>query len=764
MKGSAGIARTAGTARSRLSALLALGALLLAVAVRVAPAQQFAYVSTTRVRIAHGAIRALAFAPDGTWLVAAAGRQVLAFALGAGGNLQPRGEAPGLRSEPEAVAVSPDGKTLAVVDRDGGLYLYRVSGVAAPLLSPLASVPRAHKGRASTVAFTGDGSYVLTGGADRKVRVWTPAGTPFADLGRKPQTAEILAVIPLGNRRQMLSVSKDGRITLWQVDTQEPLRPMAIDSDVLSAAAGIRGTTLALGLQSLRGNLSRFAQPTSLANEIDAEDLVRLIDANTGVVEHNLEGERQDLAAVAVTPDGRFVAAGGSAAVAAVWDARSGKRIARIPCEQAVSALAFSPDGRWMLVGSGDGSLGLFGLHGVEPGVPPPPPPPQPILLALLEPSGVADPADGGSTAGPGSRGQVPRVTALTLRVRGRIQTSSPLKSLLVDGQEITSLSREGSDGYLFTAYVELPAAGEHRVEVVASNDEGASIHRAFVVERTAQVFSPLPGPGRRLALIVGVSHYADRSLDLAYAAADARALHDLLVNPALGPAAFRPEDVRLLLDEQATVSAINTGLREFLRQARENDFVLFYFAGHGAPDPRQTSDLYLLAHDTSPKNIAGTGLLMVHVREAIAKIPARDVLILSDACHSAGIGGTGGRSIEVNPIHQSFTERMRHASGGLAILTASEAAQLSQEDARWGHHGVFTYFLLRGLAGEADRNGDHLVTLGELMEYVRENVSKATRYQQVPAIGNTIFDRALPLVLVPEAHPKAGRPPAPRP
>jgi hypothetical protein len=752
------------SARSRLSALLALGALLLAAAERVAPAQQFGYVSTTRIRIAHGAIRALAFAPDGTWLVAAAGRQVLVFALGVGGNLQSRGEAPGLRREPEAVTVSPDGKTLAVVDRDGALYLYRVSAAAAPFLSPLAAVPRAHKGRASTVAFTGDGSYVLTGGTDRKVRVWTPTGEPFAELGRdKPQTAEVVAVVPLGNRRQMLSVTKDGRVTLWQVDTQEPLRPMAIDSDVLSAAAGIRGTTLALGLQSLRGNISRFAKPESLANEIDAEDRVRLIDAGSGVVQRDLEGERQDLAAVAVTPDGRFVAAGGSAAVAAVWDARSGKRIARIPCEQPVSALAFSPDGRWMLVGSGDGSLGLFGLHGVEPGVPPPPPPPQPILLALLEPSGLADAADGSGTAVPGSRGQGPRVTAPSLRVRGRIQTSSPLKSLLVDGQEITSLSREGTDGYLFTAYVELPAAGEHRVEVVARNDEGASIHRAFVVERAAQVFSSPPGPGRRLALIVGVSHYADRSLDLDYAAADARALRDLIVNPALGPAAFRPEDVRLLLDEQATVSAINTGLREFLRQARENDFVLFYFAGHGAPDPRQISDLYLLAHDTSPKNIAGTGLLMVHVREAIAKIPARDVLILSDACHSAGIGGTGGRSVEVNPIHQSFTERMHHASGGLAILTASEAAQLSQEDARWGHHGVFTYFLLRGLAGEADRNGDHLVTLGELMEYVRENVSKATRYEQVPAIGNTMFDRALPLVLVPGAHPKPGRPPAPR-
>jgi WD40 repeat protein len=743
------------------------GTLLLTMNGRV-PAQEFGYVLEARSLDVGGSIQSLAFAPDGTWLAVVAGKRAVIFALAPNGQLQPRGDAPGLRKPPEAAAVSPDSTTLAVVDRGGGLYLYRYPGGGAPL-TPVATIERAHKGKASAVAFTGDGAYVLTGGEDRKVRVWTPAGQPFAELGRGTRhEGEVLAVIPLGNQRQVLSVGKDRRIILWQVDTQQALRSIAVESDVLSAAAGTRGTTLALGLQSLAGNRSavgspqagsRFApgSPTS-AHEIDSDDRVRLIDAASGLELRDLEGEHQDLAAVAVTPDGRFVAAAGSAATATVWDSATGKRLTQIPCERPVSALTFSPDGKWMLVGTRDGTLALFRLHGVQ--SPQPPKPPQQILLALLEPSGVGDLGDE-SPPSTGPRDPVPVVNSATLRVRGRIKTSSALKSVLVDGQEITSVTPDGTDGYIFNAYVTLPAAGEHRVEIMVENLQGATARRAFVVERAAKVAIAVPGTGRRLALIVGVSHYAESSINLAYAADDARALYRLLTNPALGPAAFQSADVRLLLDEQATVSSINTGLREFLQQARENDFVLFFFAGHGAADPHRLTDYYLLAHDTSKKNIAGSGLLMRHVREAIADIPARDVLILTDACHSAGIAAPSGRGLpEPNAINQAFLERMRHASGGLAILTASEAAQLSQEDARWGHHGVFTFFLLQGLSGAADRNGDGIITLGELIEYVRENVKRATHDEQIPAIGPNSFDRGLPLMIV---APDAQKSPEPR-
>jgi hypothetical protein len=506
------------------------------------------------------------------------------------------------------------------------------------------------------------------------------------------------------------------------------------------------GKTLALGLQLLTGNRFRSAPIESLAHSIKAEDTLRLVDTQNGTQLRDILGEEQDLDTVAVTPDSRFVAAGGSGRSASIWDTATGQRITTIPADAPLTAIAFAPDGKRMALGARDGSLVLFSLSGVGPALRPTAP--SQIIIIIIEPSGLAD-------AGSAHRGEVPKVRSTTLRLRGQIKSAAPLKSLLVDGNEITSLQPDGSGNYLFNAYVPIAQPGQRRFEVVAENVEGTVSRQTFAVERTADASPPPLGTGRRIALIVGISRYADPSIDLEYAAEDASALYQKLTDPALGPAAFQPDDVMLLLDGKATTAAITTGLREFLQKARENDFVLFFFAGHGAPDPNRLKDLYLLAHDTDPKNIAGTGLLMRHVREAIAEIPARDVLILSDACHSGGIGASDGmRAVTENPIHQVFLEKLRHSSGGMAILTASEAAQLSFENAKWEQHGVFTYFLLKGLRGEADEDHDGIVSLGEILEYVRDRVRSATNSQQIPAIGTTSFDRQMPLAIVASPPP----------
>jgi WD40 repeat protein len=719
-------------------------------------ALDFGFVLEQRWSPAAGAIHGLCVAPDASWFVALAGRRGLVFALDRDGRIRMLGELSGMRREPLAAAASPDGKTLAVVDRAGGLYLFERSS-----LRLLAAIQKAHAGRATAVAFSADGSYVITGGEDGRVRVWTASGQAFADLTRGARhEREVLMVAALPQGRQVLTVGRDRQVILWQIDTQQALRPTRVDEDVLSAALAADGKTLALGLQALRGNLFRplapridrfhpatpdAGTPSAQAHEIKADDRVRLIDAASGVQLRDLEGERQDLAVVAVTPDGRFVAGGGSGRAATIWEAASGRRITSISGPSAATAIAFAPDGKLMLAGDEDGSLALYRLSGVGAGI-------QPslsteILLVVVEPSNLVD---------DDARGDATRVANASLTIRGTVTTASELKSLQVNGQEITALVRGDSGEYRFTAHVSLPDPGRHRIEVVAVNLQGTTAHRTFVVDRSPQVQPPSLTGGRRLALIVGVSRYADHTIDLDYAADDARALGRLLTDPALGPAAFASDDVRLLLDDNATVANINTGLREFLQRARENDFVLFFFAGHGAPDPNRLQDLYLLAHDTNPKNIGGTGLLMRHVREAIAEIPARDVLILTDACHSAGIAAPSNlRGVSENAIHQAFLEKMQHASGGLAILTASEAAQASFENVKWDRHGVFTYFLLQGLRGAADRDGDHIVTLGELMEYVRDHVREATREAQIPAIGPTSFDRQLPLAIVPTGKPR---------
>jgi WD40 repeat protein len=686
-------------------------------------------------------VHRLVFSPDGHWLAAVLGNQARIFEVTADGPGREAGSISLSRPEITGLAFSPDGKQIALIDDGGTLAIFETSS-----RTRLAQVSHAHSGSASCVTFTGDGTYVVTGGHDGKVKVWTPQGQLFADLaGGAKHKGDVLMVAAHGSGRQVLSVGKDRQVILWQIDTQQAIRPMSIEKDVRSAAVGGDGKTLALGLQLLTGPRFKSLGPNSVIRpqEIAADDTLRLIDTQSGTQLRDILGEQQDLDTVAVSPDGRFVAAGGSGRRASIWDTSTGQRVISISSDAPLTAITFASDGKRMALGGSDGSLALYRLSGVGPALQPKAP--STIIIVILDPSELVG----------ANRGEIPKIRTSTLRVKGEIKTVSPIKSLLVDGQEITSIQKKDSGGYTFNAAIPIKEPGQRRFEIVAENMENIVQSQSFIVERAADAPPPAPGPGRRIALIVGISRYSNSKINLKYADEDAKALYQLLTNPALGPAAFQPENVRLLLDEKATAAAINTGLRDFLQKARENDFVLFFFAGHGAPDPNRLLDTYLLAHDTDPDNIAGTGLLMTHVREAIAQIPARDVLILADACHSAGIAAIPGmRDIKENPIHEAFREKLLHASGGLAILAASESAQGSLENEKWGKHGVFTYFLLQGLQGAADENHDGIVDLGEIMEYVRDHVRAATQSNQIPAIGPTSFDRQMPLAIVAPQRP----------
>lgn len=725
-------------ARARTFAGLSYGsfARLLAVVVLCAsPAtgQQFGFVLEDVWR-APGAVRAIGFAPDGDWLVVGSGRSATVFAR-KGNRVLPLGDLGTFGKEVRGAAVSPGGDSIALVDGAGGLRLF-----AAPSLAPVARVDRAHKKRATAVAYTPDGRYVVTGGGDAKVRVWTTGGELFAELsGGSSHDKEIVFVAGVPPGRRALSVGKDRRVILWNVDTQRAIRATAVDMDVRSAALGGAGRVLALGLELLQAPLFR-SQTMGSAHNIKATDTIRLIDADRGLVMRDLEGEAQEINALGLTPDGQFLASAGSEGTASVWETGSGRLVTHIPFAAPVTALAFSPDGRWMVTGTNEGEMSLYSLTGVGPA--PAPAGPGQIIIVIIQPESLVS----------GNRGvEAATVETGSLELRGRVRTGAPLKSLQVNGREITSIVAAEEGDYLFTAFVPLETAGERAIEIVAQDQAGSVGRKSLFVERAAQVRPPPVGEGRRIALIVGVSKYNDPSVDLQYANGDAKALYELLTSAELGPAAFEPRDVMLLLDEEATVARIGIGLREFLQRAREDDFALFFFAGHGVPDPNRPQDLYLMAHDTNPRNIAGTGLLMRHVREAVAAIRARNVLILTDACHSAGMSAPKNiRSLTVNPIHRAFLDRLLHTAGGLAILTASEAAQVSLESPKWEGHGVFTYYLLQGLRGSADQDRDQIVSIGEIMEYVREKVKRDTNGMQIPSIGPTSFDRRTPIVVVP--------------
>ena len=230
----------------------------------------------------------------------------------------------------------------------------------------------------------------------------------------------------------------------------------------------------------------------------------------------------------------------------------------------------------------------------------------------------------------------------------------------------------------------------------------------------------------------------------------DAEAFYRFLQTPQGG--GFARDHMVFLKNKEATLQNIRDALFVFLKQAIEEDLVILYFAGHGAPEPDKPENLYLLTYDTDPERIASTAFPMWDIETALDRhINSRRVVFFTDACHSAGVAGgvaLRARSAGDNLINR-YLGQLAASGEGRAIFTASEAGEFSQESEKWGGgHGVFTHYLLEGLRGAADMNDDGIVTLGEIMDYVDENVRRDTNSAQHPDSAGR-FDRALPMAVV---------------
>jgi len=255
----------------------------------------------------------------------------------------------------------------------------------------------------------------------------------------------------------------------------------------------------------------------------------------------------------------------------------------------------------------------------------------------------------------------------------------------------------------------------------------------------TAEVSAPAAVKvPRSYAVVIGIAEYQnlEPKHQLQYSANDADAIYSILISPEGGN--FRAENVRKLIGKQATLESIRRELEVWLpSMAQEDDRVLIYFAGHGFVFQGKG---YLAPYDISLKNIAGTGYPMDSLGMVVgSRIKAKNKVLLTDACHSGAI--TPGAQ------NENLSSSLLSIHKSLFSLTASRDREQSFESPDWGGgHGIFTYYVVKGLEREADENKDGIVTADELAEYVRRNVREATNARQNPTSDRGSFDPNLPL------------------
>lgn len=265
--------------------------------------------------------------------------------------------------------------------------------------------------------------------------------------------------------------------------------------------------------------------------------------------------------------------------------------------------------------------------------------------------------------------------------------------------------------------------------------------------------------PGNRYAVIIGISEYADSAIpDLEFAAEDARAFHEFVRSPAAGFGGFRERNTMLLVDDAATGRAIQSALTTFVRQHESSprDVLYVFMVAHGLQDPYRPDDLYLLPHDARIGDLPGTALGLQDVKDWILDFGGYQTVVFADVTRAAGIFGNPRSRLQPNRAGAALMDdESQSGAQSYVALLASAPNQISREGEEYGGgHGVFAYYILEGLRGAADRpehlgDGNSIVTLGELMEYTRDRVRRATSNSQIPTISQTTFDQFWPMAAV---------------
>jgi serine/threonine protein kinase/uncharacterized caspase-like protein len=250
------------------------------------------------------------------------------------------------------------------------------------------------------------------------------------------------------------------------------------------------------------------------------------------------------------------------------------------------------------------------------------------------------------------------------------------------------------------------------------------------------------------VALLVGVGdyHHSDRIPSLRYAASDARALAAVLADPRL--CAFPADRVVLLTDGAARRDDVVRRLSRWLPEhANGADLAVIYFAGHGMVQTvGGREEGFLLPHDGDPDDAVTHGVAMSDLARWVEGLDARSLLVCLDCCHAGKLLGSrdvapAARNMELRP---AVFERI--AGRGRYLIASCDEGQKSYECPERGH-GLFTYHLLQGIAGAADRDGDGRVGIAELFNYVAAAVAREAREkfgrEQKPWISSTWGEEA---------------------
>ncbi|HEY1375267.1 MAG TPA: caspase family protein [Gemmataceae bacterium] len=247
---------------------------------------------------------------------------------------------------------------------------------------------------------------------------------------------------------------------------------------------------------------------------------------------------------------------------------------------------------------------------------------------------------------------------------------------------------------------------------------------------------------GEKYALLIGVRQYGENELrPLQFAEADVVQLAQVLRD-----SGYRSENVVLMTQARGAenhrflplAANVRKELRLLLKNRTRADSVIVAFAGHGV-EFRDSKDHYFCPMDAALSD-RQTLVSLTEVYKELERCRAGFRLLLADACRNDPVADHSRRvTADLTSVSRPQTAQ---PPGGVAALFSCSAGELAFEhdDLK---HGVFFHYLIKGLQGDADLDGDRTVSLSELDLYVKKRVpdfvrGKYGKDQNPNLVGNT--------------------------
>ena len=322
------------------------------------------------------------------------------------------------------------------------------------------------------------------------------------------------------------------------------------------------------------------------------------------------------------------------------------------------------------------------------------------------------------------------------------INTNSDTASLLINSEEqggradgnyvIKKVARVGQDTQFKITATDINGNSDTKTITVTRQASPSSTTQTAILKPETINRSK---PRDAVAIIIGIQNYK-RVPRAEFANNDAREFNEYAIR-ALG---IKPEKIKMLLDEEADEVNIVKAFENWLpiQVNKDKTDVYVFYSGHGLPAPDGKS-LYFLPHGVDKELLSRTAVSQNEIVAALTAAKPKSVTMFIDACYSGQTRGGDVLVANAKPVALKADKNAYPAN--FTVITASANDQISSSSSDL-KHGIFSFYLMKGMEGEADANQDGKITLGEMQDYLSDKVTRQAttlgRKQNTQLVGDS--------------------------